>query len=961
MAEAQPHLYLIDGSGYIFRAYFGLPMMNRPDGTPVNAVFGFSSMLMGLLEGNQANYLTVIFDAARRNFRNDFYPDYKGHRPETPEDLIPQFALIREAVEAFNVPSMELDGYEADDLIAAYAKAGIAAGMRVTVVSSDKDLMQLVKEGVELWDPVKNKIIDSAGVVEKFGVTPDKVVDVQALAGDSADNVPGVPGIGVKTAAELINLYGNLENLLAHAEEIKQPKRRQSLIDFAEQARISQRLVTLDENAPMPLSLEQLARQKLDHNRLQDFFEVQGFRRLMSRLGGGGRDPSMKASVKPIVNPKLHEANLADGVEAETNADQDHKLELSSTLAALKSIPFGGYELVTSKEQLLAWRDKILLKGYVAVDTETTGLHIHDDHLVGISLAVEAGEACYIPLAHQKEVKADLFADEQPRMPTINQLDHATVFEVLKPIFTDSGILKIGQNLKFDISIFAQSGAKVTPLDDTMLLSFVLEGGLGGHGMDSLSKKHLEHTPISFDSVTGKGNKRISFAEVDLDAACAYAAEDADVTLRLWLALKPQLQKARLVHFYESVERPLVNVLAEMEREGIKVNLARLKQLDLEFGELMKGLEAEIYALAGESFNIASPKQMGEILFEKLKLPSSNKTGGGALSTNVAVLEPLADEYPIAAKILEWRTLAKLRSTYCDALIAAANPVNHRVHTSFSMVGAQTGRLSSSDPNLQNIPVRTKEGRMIRSAFICEEGMKLVSLDYSQIELRLLAEMAEIESLRQAFHDGLDIHAATAAEVFGLKLKDVTPDIRRKAKAINFGIVYGISAFGLAKQIHVSNQEAKEYISSYFQKFPGIRAFMDHTIHQCQLNGYVETMFGRRIHIPSIFDPNKGRAQGAQRQAINAPIQGSAADVIKRAMNRVPAALRQTFGEGYQSRVKMLLQVHDELLFEIKTEDLDLATKLIKDVMENAAAPVVKMHIPLKVECGISDNWSDAH
>ncbi|MFK7865829.1 MAG: DNA polymerase I [Alphaproteobacteria bacterium] len=949
-SDAKKHVYLIDGSAYIFRAFYGLPPMNRADGTPVNAVFGFCSMLMGLLEGNKADYFAVIFDAARKNFRNDFYPDYKGHRPDAPEELKPQFPLIREATRAFNLPCLEIEGYEADDLIATYAKIASDQNMRVTVVSSDKDLMQLVNDRVSLWDPVKNKIIDYDGVVEKFGVPPNKVIEVQALSGDSADNVPGVPGIGPKTATELIKQYGDLENLLSCATQIKQPKRRQSLIDFADQARISKRLVTLDEAVPLDVGLDDLGRKPIDRDQVKDFFEAQGFRRLLSRLGAphqsqSGRDESMRPAGRSFHPPPTAPA------DTETNKD------------AFADIAYGDYELITTQSQLERWCERVKQAGMVAIDTETTGLHIMQDRLVGISLAAAVGKAAYIPLTHNDgAIAQDLFAEDQPAQDHIkqNQLALALVQQYLNPIFEDSGILKIGHNLKFDLSILEQAGFSAPcPLDDTMLISFSLQAGLTGHGMDKLAKRHLQHDPISFESVVGKGAKMIGFDKVPLDQACAYAAEDADVTLRLWHHLKPKLRELGLCAFYEGIERPLIAVLSRMEQAGIKINVDRLKALDADFGAQMEILAREIYELAGEEFNIGSPKQMGEILFGKLQLPAANKTGGGALSTNVAVLEPLAETYPIAAKILDWRGFAKLRNTYCQALIDAANPVTKRVHTAFSMVGAQTGRLSSSDPNLQNIPIRTEAGRKIRSAFIAEAGYKIISLDYSQIELRLLAEIANIGSLRQAFLDDLDIHAATAAEVFDVALDQVDGELRRKAKAINFGIVYGISAFGLAKQIHVSNKEAKDFIDRYFQKFPGIRAFMDQTIQQCQHDGYVETLFGRRIHIPTIQDSNKAKAQAAQRQAINAPIQGSAADVIKRAMNKMPAALAKA---GFAPNdVRMLLQVHDELIFEIKDDLCTDAIEIIRGVMENASLPLKPLSIPLKVEAGIADNWSAAH
>ncbi len=939
MESRPPQLYLVDGSGYIFRAFYGLPTMTRPDGTPVNAVFGFASMMIGLLEGNDADYLGVIFDAGRRNFRNDIYADYKANRDETPEALIPQFSIIREATEAFNLPAIEQEGYEADDLIATYAKLGKQQGMAVTIVSSDKDLMQLVETGISLWDPMKKKTIGMDGVMDKFGVTPDRVIDVQALAGDSSDNVPGVPGIGIKTAAQLINEYGNLDQLLARAEEIKQPKRREALIEFAEQARISRQLVTLEQDVPLATPIEGLARKTLEPERLKSFFMDQGFKRLLGRIPDQGRDPSMRANA-PSSPPSVEE----EAIDPEW-----------------KTLPFDGYECVRDQAALDRWCAAIRAAGHVAIDTETTGLDIIKDRLVGISLCYEAGKACYIPLIHiPQTVNHDLFGQElaEPQS-TGDLLPLEVVKKALAPILTDSGIIKIGHNLKFDLSILAGVGLTLDPIDDTMLLSFALEAGLTAHGMDKLAVRHLNHEPISFESVAGKGAKQLTFDKIDLEAATRYAAEDADVTFRLWLALKPQLRKKRMTRFYERIERPLPSILAKMEQDGIKVDTKMLKSLGQKFTSDMQGLEQEIYALAGEEFNLASPKQMEEILFGKLGLPAAAKTGTGARSTNVAVLEPLAETYPIAAKILHWRMLAKLKSTYCEALITAANNPTARVHTAFSMVGALTGRLSSSDPNLQNIPARTEEGRLIRKAFIAEAGYKLVSLDYSQIELRLLAQIADIDPLRQAFIAGADIHKTTASEVFGIAPDQLTAEHRRRAKAVNFGIIYGMSAFGLAKQIQVSQKEAKEFIDRYFARFPGIRDYMSAMSEFCQLNGYVETLFGRRIHIPAIHDSNQARVGGARRQAINAPIQGSVADIIKRAMWQIPPALQQAGLDAGQ--VRMLLQVHDELIFEIKEDALDRAIPLLQGLMERAAIPMLSLTLPLKVDCGIADNWAEAH
>lgn len=984
MSTKPPHLFLIDGSGYIFRAFFGLPSMHRADGTPVNAVFGFCTMLMGLLEGNEADYLGVIFDTSRQSFRNEIYPEYKAHRDEPPPDLRPQFALIREAVQAFTLPSLEMQGYEADDLIATYCRLGVEAKMDVTIVTSDKDMMQLVRPGVSLWDPVRNRKIGPDEVKEKFGVTPDKVIDVQALAGDSADNVPGVPGIGPKTAAELINLYGDLDELLARASEIRQPKRRESLIEFADQARLSRQLVTLEDKAPLPSPLEDLRRQALDRQRLYDFFVKMEFRRLLPKLAphqesGQGRDPRMQAVNSSQDSTTAPQANLP--------AEQGAATPLSSHDENLLAAPYGPYEMIVTEERLIHWIEKAFAQGFVAFDCETSGLDIKLDNLVGFSLALAPAEAAYVPLAHgvrdqslpqsllpQSQPSSlqpvqshdisqgDLFADmAKDRKPSFTlhpeQLSKQRALELIRPLLESPAVLKIGQNIKFDLNFFAAEGIAIAPIDDTMLISFAIEAGLSGHGMDELSSRHLHHQPIEFDSLTGKGAKRISFAEVEMKLATEYAAEDADVTLRLWLKLKPKMRQMGKVFFYESIERPLVPVLAAMEREGILIDRPFLTDLESRFRRRLNQLEGEVHELAGERFNLASPSQLAVILFDKMGVPAGDKTSGGARSTAHNVLEPLAENYPIIARLLDWRQMAKLISTYCEALAKAANRPSGRVHTSFSMTGAQTGRLSSVDPNLQNIPIRTEEGKEIRRAFIAPPGFRLVSLDYSQIELRLLAEMADIESLRQAFIDGQDIHAATAAEVFGLPLADVTPDLRRKSKAINFGIVYGISAFGLSRQIQSSPGEAKEFINRYFAKFPGIESFMKETKRFCRLNGYVETLFGRRIHISGINDVNKMRAAGAERQAINAPIQGSAADVIKRAMVRLPKALE----EAGLSRSRLLLQVHDELVFEVPEADCQELIALASRIMENAAAPAKPMKTPLKVEAGIGLNWAAAH
>ena len=917
MTDAVPrHLYLIDGSAYIFRAFFALPPMTRSDGTPTNAVMGFSSMILNLIEQTDADYVAVIFDAKRENFRNEIYPDYKGHRPDAPEELRPQFSLIRDATEAFNLPCLEMEGYEADDLIATYAKQAVAKGSKVTIVSSDKDLMQLVQDGIEMWDPMKNTAIHHDQVVEKFGVPPDKVVDVQALAGDSTDNVPGVPGIGIKTAAQLIVDYGDLDTLLERAGEIKQPKRRENLIEHAELARISRELVRLKQDVPVEVPLEELKRRPLENDRLLDFLKLMEFKRLIARFQ---------------TEEAAQEASEAAAAPAETD-----------------------YQLVQDEAALKGWIDAAYKTGVLAVDTETTGLDAMQADLVGICLSTEPGKACYIPLGHVGEGEGDLLSSGNTEAP--KQIPMATALDLLRPVLADPSVLKVGQNLKYDLQILGRLDVPVTPIDDTMLMSFCVDGGAHGHGMDELADIHLGMKTIKFEEVCGKGKNQITFDKVPLDKALAYAAEDADITLRLHRALKPRLPD-RMTTLYETIERPLAQILADMERAGIKVDPKTLKEMSDEFAKRIADLEGEIHKDAGQEFNVASPKQLGEILFDKLGLKGGKKTKSGGYSTDSGVLEPLALENPIVQKVLDFRGLSKLKSTYTDALVEDINPQTKRVHTSYSMVGAQTGRLSSTDPNLQNIPIRTAEGRRIREAFIAEPGCKLISLDYSQIELRLVAEIADLDALKQAFQDGLDIHAMTASEVFGVPLKEMDSETRRKAKAINFGIIYGISAFGLANQIGVSRTEAKDFIDRYFERFPGIRKFMDETIEGCREKGYVETLFGRRIHLGGIDDKNPMRRGYAERQAINAPIQGTAADIIKRAMIRIPGAL----AEAGLDDVTMLLQVHDELIFEAPQDKAEKAVPVIRDVMEGAAGPARMLSVPLEVEAGIADKWREAH
>ncbi|GAA4247572.1 DNA polymerase I [Azospirillum formosense] len=943
-------LYLVDGSGFIFRAFHALPMLNRPDGTPVNAVLGFSNMLLKLLADLKASAVAVVFDSKRLNFRNEFYPEYKAHRPEPPEELKPQFALIREATEAFCLPCLELEGYEADDLIATYARLANEAGREVTIVSSDKDMMQLVRPGVRMLDPLKNKPIGPDEVFEKFGVAPDRVVDVQALAGDSVDNVPGVPGIGVKTAAQLITEYGDLESLLARAGEIKQPARRQKLIDFAEQARISRRLVLLDDHAPPPKPLEELRVREPDHQKLIDFLRAQGFRTIVSRVEAEMRkDGTIADGAVPSATPSAGPAKTAapsPALAAEAGAPRSRPAPPTDVEQR--------YALVQDLDALAVWLERARTTGILAVDTETNSLTPATATLVGISLATEPGLACYIPLAHQapNAAASGELSFETPEAP--KQIPPEDALKALREVLEDPAILKIGHNFKFDHQLFARHGVRVSPVDDSMLISYVLEGGAHGHGMDELAELHLAHTTIPYKEVCGTGKNQITFDRVPLDKALAYAAEDADITLRLWRVLKPRLVDERMVTVYETLERPLVPVIADMESCGIRVDRAALARLSQDLAVRMAEIEKEVHGHAGRSFNIGSPKQLGEILFDEMKLGTGKKGKTGAYSTDSSVLEELAEQgHVIAQRVLDWRQLAKLKNTYTDALQAQIVEGSERVHTAFAMAATNTGRLSSTDPNLQNIPVRTEEGRKIRRAFVAAPGHKLISVDYSQIELRLVAEMADIAALKQAFQDGIDIHAATASQVFGVPLDQMTSEIRRKAKAINFGIIYGISGFGLGRQLGIAPGEANAFIKAYFERFHELKVWMEATKAFARQNGHVVTLFGRRCYIPGIHDKNAARRAFAERQAINAPIQGTAADIMKRAMARVPAALK----EGGFDDVRMLLQVHDELLFEAPEDQAERAAALVRQVMEGAAT----LGVPLVAEAGIGGNWDEAH
>ncbi|MBL8709937.1 MAG: DNA polymerase I [Rhodospirillaceae bacterium] len=932
-APKPDHVYLVDGSGYIFRAFHALPPLTRSDGTPVNAVLGFTNMLLKLIEDAEAEYVAVIFDAGRKTFRNEIYPEYKAHRPEAPPELIPQFALIREATRALNVPAIEISGFEADDLLATYATQAAALGHDVTIVSSDKDLMQLVGPRISLFDPMKNRKIGAAEVAEKFGVGPDKVVDVQALAGDSSDNVPGVPGIGIKTAAELINTYGDLDTLLARAGEIKQPKRRENLLGNAELARISRDLVTLKRDVPLEVPLDDLAKRGIDGEAALAFLKQNEFRQLAAKLQARLGEATIKAA-------RTAGADTARTTPVQIDADPE--------------VAAGTYELVQEKERLVSWITRARAAGAVAFDIETTSLNIIEAKLVGISLSVSAGAACYIPLGHQGQ-SGDLLGggSERPR-----QIPLEDALKLLKPLLEDPAIVKIGHNIKYDMAVMARYGVNVTPIDDSMLISYVLEGGAHGHGMDELAELHLGHSTIKFNDVAGSGKSQVTFDFVPLDKALAYAAEDADVTWRLHNLLKPRLIAERLTTVYETIERPLIPVVAAMELAGIKIDAQALGLMSQDFAQRMVEIEREIHKIAGTEFNVGSPKQLGEVLFDQLKLPGGKKGKTGAYGTGADVLEELTvtSGHPLPQKILDWRQLSKLKSTYTDALPLAINEETGRVHSSFALAATSTGRLASTDPNLQNIPIRTDEGRKIRRAFVAEPGHVLMSVDYSQIELRLAAEMADIQPLKDAFRDGADIHAMTASQVFGVPVEGMDPMIRRQAKAINFGIIYGISAFGLAQQLGIPQGEAKAYIEAYFKRYPGIRDYMERMKKFAHEKGYVETLFGRRCHMPGINDKNPARRSFMERAAINAPLQGTAADIIKRAMIRIPGALAAA---GLKAR--MLLQVHDELVFEVPQNEVDATGPVVKKVMEEAPLPARQISVPLIADVGTGPNWAEAH
>ena len=918
-----PHLYLVDGSSYIFRAYHRLPPLTNRHGLNVGAVYGYTTMLWKLAESlhkaDGPTHLAVIFDAGSKSFRNDVYGEYKANRPPPPPDLVPQFPLIRDATRAFSLPCIEEEGLEADDIIACYAKAALAEDWKVTIVSSDKDLMQLIEDGrLDLYDTMNDRRLGRDYVEEKFGVGPEKLGDVLALMGDSVDNVPGVPGVGPKTAAQLIQEYGDLESVLAHAGEIKKPKLKQNLIEHADSARLSRELVTLVCDSPLPEPLDALEMKGIPDGPLRDFLEEQGFKALLSRLNGA----------------------------SQVKAPADNRAPVQAEVRPEPKIDRMGYETVTDESALDRWIAEAWENGFVAVDTETSGYDCVTADLIGISLATECGKACYIPLEHGGH---DLLS-ERP-----DQLAAGTVLAKLKPLFEDPAVLKVGHNFKFDWIVFDGRGIKVAPVDDSLVMSFNLDaGGLNSHAMDDLAKKHLGHDCLTYKELCGTGQKQIKFSQVPLDRATEYAGEDADVTLRLWKRFKTRLPHERATRVYEMVDRPLVPVVARMEREGVKVDRDELGRLSHEFSEQIAGLEERICGEAGCQFTIGSPQQLGDVLFNQMGLKGGRKGKSGTWSTDVTELERLSREgVPIASLLLEWRQLTKLKSTYTDALQQQINKETGRVHTSYSLSGAQTGRLSSTDPNLQNIPIRTEIGRRIRDAFVAEPGYVMLAADYSQIELRLAAHMADVPQLKAAFAAGADIHSLTAQELFG----EVNRDTRASAKTINFAILYGISRWGLAGRLSITADEAQAMIDRYFERFPGIRDYIHATLSSVRETGFTTTLFGRKTHFPSIRAKNQGERQGAERAAINAPIQGTSADIIKRAMVRMCPALERA-GLG---RVRMLMQVHDELVFEVPEDEVEPASRVIRDVMERAAEPAVTLSVPLGVDIGTGPNWGAAH
>ena len=966
------HVFLVDGSSYIFRAYHALPPLNRKsDGLQVNAVLGFCNMLWKLMREmkpeEQPTHLAVVFDKSEKTFRSELYPNYKANRTEPPDDLRPQFPLIRDAVRAFDLPCLEQGGFEADDLIATYVRQACEAGATATIVSSDKDLMQLVSDCVVMYDTMKDRRIGIPEVIEKFGVPPEKMIEVQALIGDSTDNVPGVPGIGVKTAAQLIGEYGDLETLLARAGEIKQEKRRQSLIEHAERARLSKQLVTLDANVKLEVPLADLAVHHPDYKRLIAFLKAMEFSTLTRRVAEfAGLDPAaIEADASKAKAPE--QASLPLPVTVKTSAarrPEDAEAEFApqaraaARIAAARNakIDRSRYKIVGSLEQLDAWLTRARELGAIAIDIQASSIDPMQAALCGFSLALTVNEACYVPLAHRKRGDGgdgSLFAgDIAP-----GQIEERAALAAMQPLLEDPEVLKVGCDLKFGLQMFAVRGSDLTPYDDIMLMSYALDAGRSSHALTSLAQRYFDHAMVDDNVLTGSGKARITFDCVEVEKAAEYAAERADVTLRLWQVLKARLAAERVSSVYETLERPLIPVLARMERRGISIDRQVLSRLSGEFAQRAGALEAEIQTLAGEPLNPGSPKQLGDILFGKLGLPGGTKTKTGQWSTGARVLDELAEQgHPLPRKILDWRQVSKLKSTYTDALPSYVNPQTHRVHTSYALAATPTGRLSSSEPNLQNIPIRTEEGRKIRRAFIAVDGHKLVSADYSQIELRLLAEIADIEPLEKAFREGLDIHAMTASEMFGVPVKGMPGEIRRRAKAINFGIIYGISAFGLANQLGIEREEAGAYIRKYFERFPGIRDYMEETKAFAKQNGYVLTLFGRKCHYPEIAHSNASIRAFNERAAINARLQGTAADIIRRAMVRMEPALQKA-----NLSARMLLQVHDELVFEVPDAEVERTLPVVEKVMAHAPMPALSLSVPLAVEARAAHNWDEAH
>ena len=984
-ASKGDHVFLVDGSSYIFRAYHALPPLNRKsDGLQVNAVLGFCNMLWKLLrdmpEDDRPTHLAIVFDKSEVTFRNKLYPDYKAHRPPAPDDLIPQFALIRDAVRAFDLPCLEQNGFEADDLIATYARLACERGANTTIVSSDKDLMQLVNDCVTMYDTMKDRRIGIPEVIEKFGVPPEKVVEVQALAGDSTDNVPGVPGIGVKTAAQLIVEYGDLEQLLARAGEIKQPKRREALVENAEKARISRQLVLLDDKVDLDVPLDDLAVNEPDARKLIAFLKAMEFSTLTRRVaeysqinpsdieadaGNKSGAASAPSQTEPATGVRAEKDAATSPLTANAGANKGDKaaspkgtpISLAAARAeAARKLPVdrAKYQAIRKLDELNAYLARARDAGQFAIEAKANSIDPMQADICGIALAIAPNDACYIPLAHKQSGDGvGLFdAGLAP-----DQIRESEALEALRQLLEAPGILKIGFNIKFNAVMFAQAGITVRNYDDAQLMSYALDAGRNAHGLDSLAERWLGHATLTHGELIGSGKNKLSFDQVAIDRATAYSAEDADVILRLWRVLKPRLAAEHMTAVYETLERPLVAVLARMERRGISIDRQVLSRLSGDFAQTAARVEAELQELAGEPINVGSPKQIGDILFGKMGIPGGTKTKTGAWSTSASILDDLAEQgNDFAKKILEWRQVSKLKSTYTDALPTYVNPQTHRVHTTYALAATTTGRLSSNEPNLQNIPVRTEDGRKIRRAFIATPGHKLVSADYSQIELRLLAEIADVPMLRQAFRDGLDIHAMTASEMFGVPIKDMPSEVRRRAKAINFGIIYGISAFGLANQLGIAREEASAYIKRYFERFPGIRAYMDETREFCRKNGYVTTLFGRKCYYPDIKASNASLRSFNERAAINARLQGTAADIIRRAMIRMEDALAEK-----KLSAQMLLQVHDELIFEVPDDEVAATLPVVQHVMQDAPFPAIALSLPLQVDARAATNWDEAH